>query len=97
MGLFLLFFHNAIDGFCSRKFFILNQIAAGIILIGSCSSGLASNVMVYLAKANLLSVIVTAMYYISGTTVNTLLMKTFAGKHLLKINFVDMMLEIVKL
>lgn len=34
------------------------EIAAGIILIGSCSSGLASNVMVYLAKANLvLSVI----------------------------------------
>ncbi|MEZ4904463.1 MAG: hypothetical protein R2822_23310 [Spirosomataceae bacterium] len=38
------------------------EIAAGIILIGSCSSGLASNVMVYLARANLiLSVIVTAM------------------------------------
>ncbi|MCE2834998.1 MAG: bile acid:sodium symporter family protein, partial [Chitinophagaceae bacterium] len=38
------------------------EIAAGIILIGSCSSGLASNVMVYLAKGNLvLSVIVTAM------------------------------------
>ena len=38
------------------------EIAAGIILIGSCSSGLASNVMAYLARSNLvLSVTVTAI------------------------------------
>src|SRR5262249_3854183 len=38
------------------------EIAAGIILIGSCSSGLASNVMAYIARANLaLSVTVTAI------------------------------------
>src|SRR5215831_15455871 len=29
------------------------EIAAGIILIGSCSSGLASNVMAFIAKSNL--------------------------------------------
>ncbi len=29
------------------------EIAAGIILVGCCPSGLASNVMSYLAKANL--------------------------------------------
>src|SRR5690606_23197484 len=38
------------------------EMAAGVILIGSCSSGLASNVMAYIAKANLvLSVTVTAL------------------------------------
>ena len=37
------------------------EIAAGIILVGCCPSGLASNVMAYLARANLaLSVAVTA-------------------------------------
>lgn len=73
------------------------EIAAGIILIGSCSSGLASNVMVYLARANLvLSVIVTAMATLVAPLLTPLLMKTFAGT-LIKINFVDMMLEIVKI
>jgi len=73
------------------------EIAAGIILIGSCSSGLASNVMVYLAKANLvLSVIVTAMATLAAPLLTPLLMKTFAGT-LIKINFVDMMMEIMKI
>lgn len=73
------------------------EIAAGIILIGSCSSGLASNVMVYLAKANLvLSVIVTAMATLAAPFLTPLLMKVFAGT-LIKINFVDMMMEIIKI
>jgi len=73
------------------------EIAAGIILIGSCSSGLASNVMVYLAKANLvLSVIVTAMATLTAPFLTPLLMKTFAGT-LIQINFVDMMMEIIKI
>ncbi|WP_460557855.1 bile acid:sodium symporter family protein [Ferruginibacter profundus] len=73
------------------------EIAAGIILIGSCSSGLASNVMVYLAKANLvLSVIVTAMATLAAPLLTPLLMKTFAGT-LINIKFVDMMIEIIKI
>mgnify|MGYP002651363884 CR=1 FL=1 len=73
------------------------EIAAGIILIGSCSSGLASNVMVYLARANLvLSVIVTAMATLVAPFLTPLLMKTFAGT-LIEVKFVDMMLEIVKI
>jgi bile acid:Na+ symporter, BASS family len=52
---------------------------------------------VYLAKANLvLSVIVTAMATLVAPLLTPLLMKTFAGT-LIKINFVDMMLEIVKI
>lgn len=73
------------------------EIAAGIILIGSCSSGLASNVMVYLARANLvLSVIVTAMATMLAPFFTPLLMKLLAGT-LIKIDFLNMMLEIIKM
>lgn len=81
----------------TRVFHFEPEIAAGIILIGSCSSGLASNVMVYLARANLvLSVIVTAMATLVAPLLTPLLMKTLAGT-LIEVRFVDMMIEIVKI
>lgn len=73
------------------------EIAAGIILIGSCSSGLASNVMTYLARANLvLSVVVTAMCTLASPFVTPLMMKLLAGT-LIEVSFADMMLEIIKI
>lgn len=73
------------------------EIAAGIILIGSCSSGLASNVMVYLARANLvLSVIVTALATLVAPVMTPLLMKLFAHT-LIDVNFFSMMTEIIKI
>ncbi|MDX1936820.1 MAG: bile acid:sodium symporter family protein [Flavihumibacter sp.] len=98
VGLFCHFSIMPLMGLLLIKIFHFEpEIAAGIILIGSCSSGLASNVMVYLAKANLvLSVIVTAMATLVAPLLTPLLMKTFAGT-LIKIDFVDMMLEIVKI
>jgi len=73
------------------------EIAAGIILIGSCSSGLASNVMTYLARANLvLSVIVTAMATLVAPLLTPLLMKLFAGT-LIEVRFTAMMMEIIKI
>lgn len=73
------------------------EIAAGIILIGSCSSGLASNVMVYLARANLvLSVIVTALATLVAPIMTPLLMKLFAHT-LIDVNFFSMMTEIFKI
>jgi bile acid:Na+ symporter, BASS family len=73
------------------------EIAAGIILIGSCSSGLASNVMVYLARANLvLSVIVTAMATMAAPFLTPLLMKLLAGEFI-KVDFINMMMEIIKI
>jgi len=81
----------------TRVFHFEPEIAAGIILIGSCSSGLASNVMVYLARANLvLSVIVTAMATLAAPLLTPLLMKTLAGT-LVQIKFIDMMVEIIKI
>ncbi len=98
VGLFCHFSIMPLMGLLLTKIFHFEpEIAAGIILIGSCSSGLASNVMVYLARANLvLSVIVTAMATLAAPLLTPLLMKTLAGT-LIKINFVDMMMEIVKI
>ncbi|MCJ8208490.1 bile acid:sodium symporter family protein [Mucilaginibacter sp. RS28] len=73
------------------------EIAAGVILIGSCSSGLASNVMVYLARANLvLSVTVTAMATLAAPFLTPVLMKLLAGT-LIQIRFISMMMEIIKI
>ncbi len=98
VGLFCHFSVMPLMGLLLTKIFHFEpEIAAGIILIGSCSSGLASNVMVYLAKANLvLSVIVTAMATLMAPLLTPLLMKTFAGT-LIQVKFVDMMIEIAKI
>lgn len=98
VGLFCHFSIMPVMGLLLTKIFHFDaEIAAGIILIGSCSSGLASNVMVYLARANLvLSVIVTAMATLAAPFLTPLLMKTLGGT-LIAINFTDMMVEIIKI
>jgi BASS family bile acid:Na+ symporter len=85
-------------GFGLTKIFRFpDEIAAGIILIGSCSSGLASNVMAYLARSNLvLSVTVTAITTMIAPFMTPLLMKLLAGK-LVEVRFTAMMLEIIKI
>lgn len=85
-------------GFLLTKIFHFEpEIAAGVILLGSCSSGLASNVMVYIAKANLvLSVAVTAMTTLAAPFLTPFLMKMLAGT-LIHIKFLDMMMEIIKI
>ena len=56
------------------------EIAAGVVLIGSSPSGLASNVMAYLAKANIaLSVTLTAVATLVAPFMTPLLMKYLAG------------------
>ena len=98
VGLFCHFSIMPLMGLLLTKVFDFEpEIAAGIILIGSCSSGLASNVMVYLARANLvLSVIVTAMATLVAPLLTPLLMKTLAGT-LIEIKFLEMMMEIIKI
>ncbi|WP_199856288.1 bile acid:sodium symporter family protein [Lunatibacter salilacus] len=73
------------------------EIAAGIILIGCSPSGLASNVMAYLAKANLaLSITITAVATILAPFTTPLLMKLLAGTFI-QIDVWDMMWSIVKM
>ena len=57
------------------------EIAAGIVLIGSSPSGLASNVMSYLAKGNLaLSVTLTACATLLAPILTPFLMQSLAGQ-----------------
>lgn len=73
------------------------EIAAGIVLIGSCSSGLASNVMAYIARANLpLSITVTSVTTMLAPIMTPTWMKLLAGK-MIPVDFVGMMTEIIKL
>lgn len=73
------------------------EIAAGIILIGSCPSGLASNVMSYLAKANLaLSVTLTAIVTLLAPVMTPLFMKLLAGQYV-TINFWSMVWDITQI
>ncbi len=73
------------------------EIAAGVILIGSCSSGLASNVMAFMAKSNLaLSVTVTAVTTMLAPLMTPLWMKLLAGT-MVEVKFFTLMIEIIKI
>lgn len=73
------------------------EVAAGIVLIGCSPSGLASNVMSYLAKANLaLSITVTAVSTLLAPFITPLLMKLLAGA-LVEIDVLKMMWDIIKM
>ena len=73
------------------------EIAAGIILVGCCPSGLASNVMCYLARANLaLSVSVTTISTLLAPFLTPLLMSLLGGSFV-AINFWSMVWDITKI
>ena len=73
------------------------EIAAGIILIGTVPSGLASNVMSYLAHANLaLAVTIGAISTIISPFVTPLLMKLLGGQYI-QVDFWHMMLDILNM
>jgi BASS family bile acid:Na+ symporter len=70
-------------------------IAAGIILIGCCPGGVASNVMTYLAGGNVaLSVAMTAISTLVSPVMTPLLMKVLAGRFI-PIDFMEMMFSIL--
>lgn len=78
------------------------EIAAGMVLIGSCSSGLASNVMAYIGRANLaLSITLTAVATLLAPIVTPFWMTTLASGFLegtpVALSFVDMMVLIIKI
>jgi BASS family bile acid:Na+ symporter len=87
-----------IMGFALAKFSNFPpEIAAGIVLIGCSPSGVASNVMAYLAKANLaLSITITSISTLLAPFVTPLLMKFLAGEFI-EIDVLDMMWSIIKM
>lgn len=73
------------------------EIAAGIVLIGCSPSGVASNVMAYLANANLaLSITITTIATLIAPFATPLLMKLLAGEFI-EIDVLTMMWSIVKM
>jgi BASS family bile acid:Na+ symporter len=71
------------------------EVAAGVVLIGSCPGGVASNVMTFLARGNVaLSVTMTACSTIASPFVTPLVMKVLAGQYI-EIDIVNMMLSIL--
>jgi BASS family bile acid:Na+ symporter len=85
-------------GFSIAKLFNFPpEIAAGVILIGCAPSGLASNVMSYIANANVpLSVTLTAIATIAAPFVTPFLMQQLAGQYI-PIDLWNMMLDIGKM
>lgn len=70
------------------------EVAAGIVLVGSSPSGLASNVMSFIAKANLaLSVTLTAIATLLAPLITPTLMSLLAQQYV-PIDFWNMMLGI---
>ena len=83
--------------FLAKVFLLPPEVAAGVILVGSCSSGLASNVMTFMAKGNLaLSVTLTALATVLAPVLTPLWMKLLAGS-LIDINAFKMSMDIVKM
>ncbi|HMP81380.1 MAG TPA: bile acid:sodium symporter family protein [Verrucomicrobiota bacterium] len=81
----------------TKVFHFEPEVAAGIILIGSCSAGLASNVMAYIAKANLaLSITMTSVTTLLAPIMTPLWMKLLAGE-LVEVEALKMMMEIIKM
>lgn len=73
------------------------EVSAGLILIGSAPSGVASNVMAYIAKANLaLSITLTAVATLLAPITTPTLMKLLAGE-LVPVDFFEMMMGVVRM
>jgi bile acid:Na+ symporter, BASS family len=87
-----------IAGFALAKAFNFPpEIAAGVVLIGSMPCGMASNVMSYLANANLaLSITLTATATLLSPLLTPLWMK-FLGGQFIEVNVFGMMWDIIRM
>ena len=81
----------------AKTFHFPNEIAAGLVLIGSVPCGLASNVMNYIAGSNLaLSITLTAVATVIAPVMTPFLMKQLASQFV-EISFISMMLDVFKI
>jgi BASS family bile acid:Na+ symporter len=73
------------------------EIAAGIVLIGSCPGGVASNLMTYLANGDVaLSVTMTSCSTLLSPVMTPFMMKLLAGR-LVEVKFMEWALSIVNM
>lgn len=96
-GVALQFLVMPIVGFILAKSLGLSgELAAGCVLVGSVAGGTASNVIAFLAKADVaLSVTMTCFSTLISPFATPLAMKLLAGEFI-EINMMKMMLEILK-
>ncbi|MEA5461488.1 bile acid:sodium symporter family protein [Arcicella sp. LKC2W] len=81
----------------ARSFGFPPEIAAGVILIGSVPSGVTSNVLAFIAKANMpLSVTIAAISTLAAPIMTPFLMKILAGQYV-EIDFLKMMIHVVEI
>jgi BASS family bile acid:Na+ symporter len=74
-----------------------DEIAAGVVLIGSCPGGVASNLMTFLAGGNVaLSVTMTSCSTLVSPLMTPFLMQKLAGEYI-EINFLEMMFGIINM
>jgi len=73
------------------------EIAAGVVLIGSCPGGVASNLMTYLANGDVaLSVTMTSCSTLVSPIMTPFLMKVLASQYV-PVQFFDMMFSIINM
>lgn len=98
IGVFLQYLIMPLSGFVFAWLFGLEgAIAAGLILIGSCPGGVSSNVLNYIAKANVpLSIAMTAVSTLVSPIMTPLAMKVLAGSYI-HVGAADMMISILEM
>lgn len=73
------------------------EVAAGMVLIGSCPGGVASNVMTFLARGNVaLSVTMTSCSTLAAPLMTPAMTKLLAGTYV-EVKFIAMMVAIIKM
>jgi len=98
IGFTLQFTIMPLVGFALAKAFgFTDAIAAGVVLIGCCPSGVASNVMAYLARGDVaLSVTITSCTTLAAPIMTPLWMKILAGAFI-EVDFLKMMFDIINM
>lgn len=87
----------ALGGALAYFFKLPPPVAVGVVLVGACPGGTASNVIAYLAKVDVaLSVTITAMTTILGVIATPYLTKIYAG-HYLAVDAVAMLFTVAKI
>ncbi len=81
----------------AKLFHMPADLSAGMILVGSVSSGTASNVMIYLAKGDVaLSVTISAVSTLVGVFATPLLTRFYVDTHI-KVDVAGMLLSILQI
>jgi bile acid:Na+ symporter, BASS family len=81
----------------AKSFGFPPEIAAGVILIGSVPSGVSSNVLAFIAKANLpLSITIATVSTLMAPLMTPFLMKMLAGQ-LVEVDFFKMMWHVIEI